>query len=197
MEHNNITMEIQNAEKFQALSIARLIMQAMNYDCCRYFAGPDHTLDDFERVMTKLVLADDSQYSYLNTIVAIDTDGGVCGCCVSYDGGRLHELRRAFVEAAKAEFGRDFSGMDDETQAGELYIDSIAVPESHRGRGIATALLNAAIDKAKAMGLPAVGLLVDKGNPKAEKLYTRIGFKYVGDSSWGGHEMKHLQYAVK
>ena len=47
------------------------------------------------------------------------------------------------------------------------------------------------------MGLPAVGLLVDKGNPKAEKLYTRIGFKYVGDSSWGGHEMKHLQYAVK
>ena len=154
-------------------------MQAMNYDCCRYFAGPDHTLDDFERVMTKLVLADDSQYSYLNTIVAIDTDGGVCGCCVSYDGGKLHELRRAFVEAAKAEFGRDFSG------------------KSHRGRGIATALLNAAIDKAKAIGLPAVGLLVDKGNPKAEKLYTRIGFKYVGDSSWGGHEMKHLQYAVK
>ena len=54
-------MEIQAAQKHQSLSIARLIMQAMNYDCCRYFAGPDHTLDDFERVMTELVLSDNSQ----------------------------------------------------------------------------------------------------------------------------------------
>lgn len=189
-------MEIQTAQKQQALSIARLIMLAMNYDCCRYFTGPDHTLDEFERVMTNLVLSDNSQYSYLNTLVALDADGGLCGACVSYDGGRLHELRRAFIDAAKASFGRDFSGIDDETQAGELYIDSIAVSESCRGKGVATRLLQATIDKAKAMGLPAVGLLVDKGNPKAEQLYLRIGFKYVGDGSWGGHEMKHLQYPL-
>lgn len=88
-------MEIQSAQKFQALSIARLIMQAMNYECCQYFVGPDHTLDDFERVMTELVLSEDSQYSYKNTMVAIDEDGGVCGMCVSYDGGHLHDLRKA------------------------------------------------------------------------------------------------------
>ena len=168
-------MEIQNAQDFQALSIARLIMQAMNYDCCRYFTGPDHTLDDFERVMTSLVLADNSQYSYKNTIVAIGDDGGLCGACV---------------------FGRDFSSMPDETQAGELYIDSIAVPENCRGKGIATALLNATVDKARGMGLPAVGLLVDTGNPKAEKLYARVGFKTVGENSWGGHAMKHMQIAL-
>ena len=104
-------MEIQAAQKHQSLSIARLIMQAMNYDCCRYFAGPDHTLDDFERVMTELVLSDNSQYSYLNTLVALDEDGGLCGACVSYDGARLHELRAAFIRAAKESFGRDFSGM--------------------------------------------------------------------------------------
>ena len=189
-------MEIQTAQKHQALSIARLIMQAMNYDCCRYFAGPDHTLDDFERVMTELVLSDNSQYSYKNTLVALDADGGLCGACVSYDGGRLHELRRAFIEAAKANFGRDFSGIGDETQAGELYLDSIAVNESCRGKGVATALLQATIDKGRALGLPAVGLLVDKGNPKAEQLYLRVGFNYVGDNSWGGHEMKHLQYTL-
>ena len=189
-------MEIQAAQDFQALSIARLIMLAMNYDCCRYFAGPDHTLDDFERVMTSLVLSKDSQYSYLNTIVAIDDDGKLCGMCVSYDGARLHELRKAFVDAAKSNFGMDFGNMDDETGPGELYIDSIAVPEDCRGRGIATLLLQAAIDKARGMGLPAVGLLVDKGNPKAEKLYARVGFKYVGDNTWGGHPMKHLQYSL-
>ena len=187
-------MEIQNAQDFQALSIARLIMQAMNYDCCRYFTGPDHTLDDFERVMTSLVLSDKSQYSYLNTLVAIDDDGGLCGACVSYDGARLYELRQAFVDAAKENFGRDFSAMQPETQAGELYIDSLAVPEHCRGRGIATALLRATVEKARRMGLPAAGLLVDKGNPKAEKLYTRLGFKTVNETMWGDHEMKHMQY---
>ena len=171
-------------------------MQAMNYDCCRYFTGPDHTLDDFERVMTSLVLSENSQYSYRNTLVAIDEDGRLCGICVSYDGGKLHELRKAFVDAANENFGRDFSSMPDETSEGELYIDSIAVPESCRGRGIATQLLNATVEKAKTLGLPAVGLLVDTGNPKAEKLYERVGFRYVGDNSWGGHAMKHLQYAV-
>lgn len=171
-------------------------MLAMNYDCCRHFTGPDHTLDDFERVMTDLVSSDNSQYSYTNTLVALNEDGGICGMCVSYDGSRLHELRRAFVDAAKENFGRDFSGMADETGPGELYIDSIAVCESCRGKGVATGLLQATIDKARALGLKAVGLLVDKDNPKAEKLYLRVGFKYVGDNTWGGHEMKHLQYAL-
>lgn len=189
-------MEIQTAKKHQSDSIARLIMQAMNYDCCRHFTGPDYTLDDFERVMTSLVIAEDSQYSYRNTLAAINDDGKVCGICVSYDGGRLHELRKAFIKAMNDNFGRDFSGMADETSAGELYLDSLAVTEECRGKGIATELIKASIEKAKAMGLPAAGLLVDTGNPKAESLYRRIGFKHVGDNTWGGHSMKHLQYSI-
>ena len=107
-------MEIQPAKDSQARSIARLIMQAMNYDCCRYFAGPDHTLDDFERMMTSLVQSEKSQYSYLNAIVAVDEDGGEpCGVCISYDGARLHELREAFVNAARDSLGRDFGSMAD------------------------------------------------------------------------------------
>lgn len=187
-------MEIQSAQKSHAQSIARLIMQAMNYDCCLYFAGPGNTLDDFERVLTGLVLSDNSQYSYKNTLVAVDEDGEVCGVCVSYDGGQLHSLREAFVKAMKDNFGRDFSDIPDETGPGELYIDSIAVSEKCRGKGIATKLLNAVIDRARGMGLPAVGLLVDKNNPKAEKLYVRVGFEYANDNTWGGHPMKHLQY---
>ncbi len=190
-------MEIQNAEKFQSLSIARLIMQAMNYDCCRYFTGPDHTLDEFERLMTKLVLDDSSQYSYRNTLVALNGIGGLCGMCVSYNGALLHKLREPFVSGVKECFGTDLSGMGDETSAGELYIDSIAVPEDCRGKGVATALLNATIDKATAMGINTVGLLVDKANPKAEKLYNKVGFRFVNDTEWGGHKMKHLQYKIK
>mgnify|MGYP000912830543 FL=1 len=77
-------------------------------------------------------------------------------------------------------------------QAGELYIDSLCVDHDYRGQGIASALLQATIDKAKQFHLPTVGLLVDHGNPKAEHLYHRLGFIYANDARWGGHDMKHL-----
>ncbi len=184
------------ATKSQANTIARLIMQAMNYDCCLYFMGTNYTLDDFEQTMTKLVKSDNSQYSYQNTITALDDDERLCGICVSYDGGKLHQLRKAFVSAMKDNFGRDFSNMEDETTKGELYIDSLAVEEHSRRKGFATALIKATIEKAKTMKMPAVGLLVDQGNPEAEKLYQRIGFEFVNETTWGGHPMKHLQYKI-
>jgi DNA-3-methyladenine glycosylase I len=82
--------------------------------------------------------------------------------------------------------------MDDETQAGELYLDSLAVLPAYRRQGIARQLLLATKERAVSMGLPVVGLLVDKGNPIGEALYASLGFRYVNDSSWGGHSMKHL-----
>lgn len=184
-------IEIKFAQKEQSAEIARLIMIAMTDDCCLHFCGVGHGLNDFRRMMTILVEREDSQYSYRNTLVAMDDDK-VVGIAVSYDGGRLHELRQAFIQAAKEQIGKDHSGMDDETQAGELYLDSLAVLPENRRRGIAQRLLRATKGRADQMGLPCVGLLVDKGNPAGEALYTSVGFRYVNDSQWGGHPMKHL-----
>ena len=184
-------IEIKNARKEQSASIARLIILAMTDDCCLHFCGVGHGLDDFRRMMTSLVEREDSQYSYRNTLVAMD-DEKVVGVAVSYDGARLHELRQAFIEAAKEQIGKDHSGMDDETQAGELYFDSLAVLPEYRRQGIARRLLRATKEKADQMGLPCLGLLVDKGNPAGESLYASVGFRYVNDSYWGGHPMKHL-----
>ena len=184
-------IEIKFAKKEQSAEIARLIMMAMTDDCCLHFCGVGHGLNDFRRMMTSLVEREDSQYSYRNTLVAMDDDK-VVGIAVSYDGGRLHELRQAFIQAAKEQIGKDHSGMDDETQAGELYLDSLAVLPEYRRRGIAKRLLRATKGRADQMGLPCVGLLVDKGNPAGEALYTSVGFRYVNDSQWGGHPMKHL-----
>ena len=85
-------IEIQEATKKQAAEIASLIMTAMTNDCCLYFCGDGYRLDDFYKMMTMLVERKDSQYSYQNTLVAMDADK-VVGISVSYDGGRLHELR--------------------------------------------------------------------------------------------------------
>ena len=184
-------IEIREATKEQAAEIARLIMVAMTDDCCLHFCGVGYGLDDFRQMMTSLVEREDSQYSYRNTLVAM-ADHEVVGIAVSYDGGRLHELRQAFIQAAKLCIGKDHSGMDDETQAGELYLDSLAVLPEYRRQGIAKRLLHATKDKANKMSLPCVGLLVDKGNPAGEALYASVGFRYANDSEWGGHPMKHL-----
>jgi DNA-3-methyladenine glycosylase I len=187
--HNKV--HIVEGTKDQAAEIARLIMTAMTDDCCLYFCGDGFGLNDFHKMMTMLVERENSQYSYRNTLVAMDGDK-VIGISVSYDGARLHELRRAFIEAAKKYIGKDHSGMDDETQAGELYLDSLAVLLEYRRQGIARKLLKGTKERANRLGLPCVGLLVDKDNPIGEALYTSIGFRYINDNQWGGHPMKHL-----
>ena len=208
-------IEVREASKSQAAEIARLIMTAMTDDCCLYFCGEGYGLEDlasgqacsrsaeqaslrrsrllaaFCRMMTMLVEHENSQYSYRNTMVALDANR-VVGISVSYDGGRLHELRRAFIEAAKEHIGKNHSGMDDETQAGELYLDSLAVLPEYRRQGIARRLLLTTKERANYLGLPCVGLLVDKDNHIGEALYASVGFRYVNDSQWGGHPMKHL-----
>jgi len=184
-------IEVKKATKGQAADIARLIMTAMTDDCCLYFCGAGHGLKDFHTMMTSLVEREDSQYSYRNTLVATDGER-VVGISVSYDGGQLHELRRAFIAAAQEYLDKDHSGMDDETQAGELYVDSLAVLPEYRRMGIATRLLMATKERASQLSLPCVGLLVDQDNPVGEALYGSVGFRYANDSQWGGHPMKHL-----
>ena len=92
-------IEIKDAIKEQNAEIARLIMMAMTDECCQYFCGEGYGLDDFYRMMSHLVEREDSQYSYKNTLVAMDGQR-VVGVSVSYDGSQLHELRCAFIEAA-------------------------------------------------------------------------------------------------
>ena len=188
-------MVIQNAKKSQAEEIAGLIIEAMDPDCCQYFAGPEHSLDDFRNMLRSLVEAEESQYSYRNTLVAVIEDT-VVGICVCYDGGRLHSLREAFFSACEQQLDMNHRGMDDETGPGELYVDSLAIAHEHRRRGVATALLRQARQKAQEMNLPAVGVLVDQGNWSAQTFYEQIGFRMVNNATWGDHPMLHLQWSV-
>ena len=197
-------MKILPANPSHAADIARLIITAMTDDCCQFLVGPDHTLEDFYNTMLRLVLMDDSQYSWRNAFVAVDDEAApadiahapVAGAIVGYDGKDLHRLRRRFQEAAIADWQMDYSNMDDETAEGEFYLDSLAVYPHYRKRGIASQLLNSFIEHAASLGLPAA-LLVDKGNPSAERLYTSLGFEYCNDATWGGHAMRHLVHKLK
>ena len=75
-------IEVREATKNQAAEIACLIMTAMTDDCCLHFCGEGYGLEDFRKMMTILVEREDSQYSYRNTLVAMDADK-VVGISVS------------------------------------------------------------------------------------------------------------------
>lgn len=120
-------MQIIPATPQHANDIARAVMMAIGDEICADFASPDHSTDDVERLFTHLASLDDSQYSYLNTLVALDENENVVGVCVGYDGARLHQLRRHFFEAAKTFLNRNMEGMDDETSPDEFYLDTLAV----------------------------------------------------------------------
>jgi GNAT superfamily N-acetyltransferase len=55
-------------------------------------------------------------------------------------------------------------------------LNGLDVVPSHRGRGIGTALIEAAETQARARGLQQLGIGVGCDNPAAERLYRRLGY---------------------
>lgn len=174
-----VAMNILKAEKTDAPLIAEAIIEAVGEEITCDFAG-DKGVQAVREMFTALAAREDSQYSYLNVLKGVDDDGNIVGLTVSYDGGRLAELREAFFEEAKRHLGKDMRGkMPDETVAGEMYLDTLAVFEPYRRHGYARILLEATHRKSLDAGLP-LGLLVDKSNARARRLYDSFGFKQVG-----------------
>jgi DNA-3-methyladenine glycosylase I len=151
--------------------------------------------DDYLKVLTEVSAAEGTQYSYQNALVAQTTEGEKVGAVLGYDGAELHALRKATWDIISNHTGF-VPEIADETNAGEFYLDSLGVKSEFRGMGIAQKLIDAMCKKAFALGHTNVGLIVDVENPKAEELYSRIGFRRVGDKMFFTHKMYHLQMSV-
>jgi ribosomal protein S18 acetylase RimI-like enzyme len=179
MEKNGIT--IRKATIDDAPMIAKVVLMALHYD-------ETHPLYD---IFKELAARVDSQYSYMNALVA-ETDGRFAGAIVGYDGARLYELREALIRLVRERRGEELN-VEDETSAGEFYIDSFAVLPQFRGQGIGGMLLAKARDNAFAAGFERVGLIVDFANTRAEKLYASLGFVRVNPTKFLGIDMWHMQ----
>lgn len=183
---------IVEAEPADAPQIGRAVVAALGPELPVTLAG-NKTVADVVDLFAALAARTDSQYSYLNTLKAIDSDGRPMGFIVGYDGTRLHDLRLAFYDEAASRLGRDMRGnMGDETGPGEFYLDSLAVMPEFRGRGVGSALIDAMARRAAACGLRP-GLLCDKANPNARRLYESLGFTFVNERPFAGELMDHLQ----
>ncbi|NQU37512.1 MAG: GNAT family N-acetyltransferase [Actinobacteria bacterium] len=66
--------------------------------------------------------------------------------------------------------------LDTKPPVGCLYVDWVAVAPQSRGRGVGSNLLAFADEVAKQRGLSTVALDVVDSNPRAQALYSRLGF---------------------
>lgn len=188
-----MTVNIVNADKSHAHLIADAIMMALGEELCESFTSDTNTLDDVRTLFTRCAESDDSQYSWRNALVAVDDNKTPLGIIVSYDGARLYELRKRFLNEFAIMHGyRIDEYMTDETTPDEYYIDSLAVFPQYRGNRIAEKLIAQAAERGfKYFGKPAA-LLVDKKNSRAMNLYSRLGFKTDGERSFAGEPMFHM-----
>ena len=184
---NNII--IRKATPDDAQFLARVVVMAIRDDemVKRNCGG-----DDYLKVLTAVCAATGTQYSYKNALVAQTFDGEKAGAILGYDGAHLQQLRKGTWDIISSYTGF-VPEMADETEAGEFYLDSLAVMPAFRGLGVGEKLIQAMTEKAFNEGHKNVGLIVDKENPRAEELYKRIGFGRVGERMFFTHKMNHLQ----
>ena len=64
-----------------------------------------------------------------------------------------------------------------ETEAGEYYLDSLAVAPEFRGQSIGSILIQNALEEAQALGFTKATLLVDSRKDYLQRLYGRLGFE--------------------
>ena len=182
-----MTITIRPATFADVPAIAKFIAMAIGDE----FSLKNYCGENYLKVLEEIAQADNTQYSFKNSLVA-EAEGIVVGAIVGYDGAKLLELRTETFAIIKKHLGIT-PNMEPETEAGEFYLDSIAVLPEFRGRGVAKNLILTLCNKVFSEGYKNVGLLVDIENTNAEKLYHSLGFVRVNQKSFLGHKMWHLQ----
>ena len=181
----NYELNIRKATKTDVPLIASVVAMAIGEEGTRHYCGDNH-----QSILEDIAGLEDSQYSYRNTIVA-EVDGVPAGAAVAYDGADLYKLRDVTLKFIFEHTGKSHT-IEDETDASEVYLDSIAVLPEYRGFGIGKQLLLALKEIAHKKYGKDLGLLVDFENPDAERLYKSVGFERMNVKDFLGHKMWHL-----
>ena len=180
---------IRNAKQEDATAVVPLIIQAMGELANKFSNTKDiaKTTALFEYFFKQ----PDNQYSYQNTLV-YEEDGLILGSLNAYDGGKLLELRKNFLDYLKAHNQLTKFNPEPETEAGEFYLDTISVNPEAQGKGIGKKLINAFCKLSTSKQFNRVGLIVDHVNPDARKVYEKVGFQVVGQRDFLGHTYDHM-----
>ena len=131
-------------------------------------AEPGETVRDVGRRRAR---REEGAFSYRNAVVA-DEGAGAIAALIGYPLGDAPEP-----------IGPDFPPMFVPLQelenmaCGTWYINVLATSPEHRGKGLATRLIEVAQALSKAAGRRGLSLIVSDSNEAARRLYARAGFR--------------------
>lgn len=160
---------IDHARKSDAAEVVRLISLA-DKDAVLTLSGKE----DINEALLQYELnfmRDDVYFSYKNVFVA-RYKGKISGCILYFNG----EDESTFNSITKRQ-----PEMENESEADEIYIDSLAVLPECRGQGIAKLLISRVIEEARQKGVKKIALLADRKKPYLKKMYQKSGFSVTSE----------------
>lgn len=182
-------MPIKTGSIEDAAAVAPLILQAAPELFYAYLQREDEA--EALRCLAACWRAKDNLYSHQNARVYW-LDGNIIGVILAYDGAHFRDYRAQSLQLFQSHL--IFNADEYETEAGEFYLDCVAVDEKARGRGVGSALLRAMT----AYGLqqcPRVTLLVEPEKTEAQRLYQKLGFQKCGRKRIAHHD--YLQFHIE
>jgi len=189
-------MVIRKATLQDTETIATFLLLAMEQIVYKFISKEDY--NQAKEFLIYFIQKENNQYSYQNCFVAEIDEANennkteIIAVVCLYDGAELEILRQPIIEYIKTNFNQDFNP-ENETQKGEIYIDCLAVLPKFQGKGIGTKLLQFLIKEYVINRKQKIGLLVETENRNAQKLYSKVGFKAVGNKTLMDKKMVHLQ----
>lgn len=155
--------------------------------------------DQFYDLMKLGFYSENYRYSYRRILVYTDSNNIVIGILVMYS-YRDQSIIDFMLKRQMPKVGLPIETTifkDKEAMPHEWYYDAIAVNPKYQGKGIGGKLLRYGFDIAKKKGFKKVSLNVDFDNPRAEKLYAKLGFKTSEVITIGNHKYHHMIKELK
>ena len=164
---------IRDATPEDAPFLAECIMAGMHF----YDFEPEMPEDkaDIFRRLTECERMTDTIYSYARTRVA-EYGGRLAGALLSYPGEIYREARRKTFAELWPDLMHIERDSDQETEAGEYYLDSLAVVPQFRRTGIGRRLIEDGAEKGLAAGFDRITLVADIEMPGLVRYYESLGF---------------------
>jgi GNAT superfamily N-acetyltransferase len=81
-------------------------------------------------------------------------------------------------------------------QGGSAFVHRLVVRRPYKGQGISTALLQWAVDRARALGRTHLRLDCDKSRPKLRALYETFGFQFHSFRQVGPYYVARYEYPL-
>ena len=120
-------------------------------------------------------------------------DSDVAGALAAFSAAEMEARRRRWMRLAyrrrapwrwprMMRVAAAAAGVAERPPSDALYVDGLATDPRFRRRGVASALLDAASERARSLGLRSIALDTAAGNVDAQALYRRERFTEVGRS---------------